>query len=146
MAEEAIEEAIRSGAFDDLPGRGKPLNLINNPYAPGTELAYQLLKDNQYTLPWISERVAVLAAIQDLRDEISTSWIAYQNEYRAAEDDGHRLALTQEWHELLAAWESFITSLNKDITTLNLKQPGEKLEILKLALGSELDRTGARRA
>jgi DnaJ family protein C protein 28 len=146
VAEEAIEEAIRSGAFDDLPGRGKPLNLINNPYAPGTELAYQLLKDNQYTLPWISERAAVLAAIQDLRDEISTAWITCQGGYRKAGDDSRKLELTQEWHELLLVWETSIASLNKDIATLNLKQPGGRLEIVKLSLGSELERAGARLA
>lgn len=28
MVEESIEEAIRSGVFDNLPGRGKPLKLI----------------------------------------------------------------------------------------------------------------------
>jgi hypothetical protein len=44
-----IEEAMRSGAFDDLPGKGKPLKLSINPYAPETELAYQLLRENDYT-------------------------------------------------------------------------------------------------
>ncbi|MGD8583860.1 MAG: DUF1992 domain-containing protein [Chloroflexota bacterium] len=145
LAEEAIEEAMRSGAFDNLPGRGKPLNLINNPYAPGTELAYQLLKDNQYTLPWISERAGLLARIQDLRDEIGSSWRWYQGEYHAVEDS-QRLALIQEWSALTASWEERIIALNKDIATVNLKQPGHKLEILKLALNRELDRTGARRA
>lgn len=145
VAEEAIEEAIRSGAFDDLPGRGKPLNLINNPYAPGSELAYQLLKDNQYTLPWISERAGLLARIQNLRDDITSSWAAYQAEYRSAVDNSQRLALIQEWSALLVSWEEAITSLNKDIATVNLKQPGDQLEILKLTLENELERARARR-
>jgi hypothetical protein len=145
LAEEAIEEAIRSGAFDNLPGRGKPLTLINNPYAPGTELAYQLLKDNQYTLPWISERAGLLARIQELRDEIVSFWALYQDEYRAAIDDGQRLTLTQEWSVLVTSWEEAIIGLNKDIATLNLKQPGGRLEILKLAINGEIKRAGASR-
>jgi DnaJ family protein C protein 28 len=144
-AEEAIEEAMRAGDFDDLPGRGKPLNLINNPYAPGTELAYQLLKDNQYTLPRISERAALLADIQELRDQISNTWIEYQDEYCVAPDDSQRLDLIQGWSELVSSWEESIAGLNKDIATLNLKQPGGQLEILKLSLATELDRAGARR-
>lgn len=146
LAEEAIEEAIRSGAFDNLPGRGRPLNLINNPYAPGTELAYQLLKDNQYTLPWISERVSLLARIQDLRDEIASSWRWYRSEYQAVVSHDRRLGLVQEWSAVVVAWEERIAALNKDVLTVNLKQPGDQLEILKLALDSELARAGARRS
>lgn len=146
LAEEAIEKAMRAGVFDNLPGRGKPLNLINNPYAPGTELAYQLLKDNQYTLPWISERVSLLTRIQELRDDIASSWRWFQGEYRAEVDNGRRMGLTQDWSDLVFSWEARIASLNKEIATTNLKQPGAQLEILKLRLGNELDRAGARRA
>jgi hypothetical protein len=35
--------------------------------------------------------------------------------------------------------------INKQIANVNLKQPGEKLEILKLTLESELARVGASR-
>jgi len=146
LAEEAIEEAIRSGVFDNLPGRGKPLNLLTNPYAPGTELAYQLLKDNQYTLPWISERVSLLARIQELRDEIALSWSRYAEGYGVAGDDNQRLGLVQEWSALVISWEERIGAMNKEIATVNLKQPGDSLEILKLALNRELQRAGARQA
>ena len=144
MAEEVIEEAMRSGAFDDLPGRGKPLKLINNPYAPGTELAYQLLRDNQYTLPWISERASLLTRIESLRHEISQSWSGYRAEYQASSDDSHRLPVAQEWQQLLVLWAGEIADLNQEIATLNLKQPGHQLEILKLSLTAELSRAGAR--
>jgi DnaJ family protein C protein 28 len=143
IAEEAIEEAMRAGAFDNLPGSGKPLTLINNPFAAGTELAYQLLKDNQYTLPWISERVGLLASIQGLRDEIALSWRRYQDDYCAESDDNRRLRLAEEWSHLTATWEERISRLNRDIATLNLKQPGAQLEIMTLSLGSELDRAVA---
>ncbi len=146
LAEEAIEEAMRSGAFDNLPGRGKPLNLVTNPYAPGTELAYQLLKNNEYTLPWISERVSLLARIQELRDEIASSWRWYRGEYQAGADDSRRLGLAQEWTLLMVGCEERVSNLNQDIATVNLKQPGHQLEILKLTLDRELGRAGARRA
>lgn len=146
LAEEAIEEAMRSGAFDNLPGQGKPLNLVNNPYAPGTELAYQLLKDNEYTLPWISERVSLLARIQALRDEIASAWRWYEGDYQADANESRRLGLAQEWSALVVGWEERISALNEEIANVNLKQPGHQLEILKLALHRELGRAGARRA
>ena len=144
LAEEAIEEAIRLGAFDNLPGRGRPLKLVNNPYAPGTELAYQLLQDNQYTLPWIAERTSLLARIQALREEIRQTWAQCLSDYQAMEGDSGRLDLADYWREMLADWEGRIIKLNKEIADLNLKQPGDQLEIVKLSLDVELVRVGAR--
>lgn len=143
MAEESIEEAIRSGVFDNLPGRGKPLKLIENPYAPGTELAYQLLRDNQYTLPWISQRMSLLARIESLREEIRLSWCDHQAAYEASSNTVDRLSLAQHWQEMLASWAELIREQNKEIATLNLKQPADYLEIMKLSLDRELTRAGA---
>lgn len=149
LAEEAIEEAIRLGAFDNLPGRGRPLKLLNNPYAPGTELAYQLLQDNQYTLPWIAERTSLLSRIQALRDEIGRIWTEYAAEYQAISENSTgaqpaRMELADSWRGQLTDWEEQISGLNKEIADLNLKQPGVQLEIMKLSLTVELARAGAR--
>jgi hypothetical protein len=32
VAEDKIQSALKAGAFDHLPGLGKPLELINEPY------------------------------------------------------------------------------------------------------------------
>jgi len=99
--DEVIEEAIRTGTFDDLPGKGKPLKLVNNPYAPETELAYQLLKDNHYTLPWFSQRQEVLEQIDAFRIELRQTWSKYQVEYREARSGTVRLALATRWNRYL---------------------------------------------
>ncbi len=145
VMEDLFEEAMRSGAFDDLPGRGKPLNLFKNPYAPGTELAYQLLKDNNYTLPWIAQRQEILADIDNLRAEIGRDWRCYYAEFLPARDALIRASLERGWRQRLDAWDKQIATLNKRIAGLNLKQPGQGLEILKLTLESELYRAGASR-
>jgi DnaJ family protein C protein 28 len=55
LVERRIQEAMAAGAFDRLPGQGKPLNLTRNPYLdPSLELAFGLLKNNGYTPEWIS--------------------------------------------------------------------------------------------
>jgi DnaJ homolog subfamily C member 28 len=84
VMEELIEEAMRDGSFDNLPGRGKPLNLSTNPYSPETELAFQLLKNNRYTLPWIAERNALLDQIDGFRRQVGDTGRFYQTEYRVA--------------------------------------------------------------
>ncbi len=144
--DEVIEEAIRAGAFDDLPGKGKPLKLAKNPYAPETELAYQLLKDNHYTLPWISQRQEILEQIDAFRIELRRIWDRYQPEYREARSGTIRLALTTRWNRHLDEWQEQVQEINNKIANVNLKQPGEKLEIIKLSLDNELDRVGASRS
>lgn len=145
VMDELIEEAMRAGVFDDLPGYGKPLKMTNNPYAPGTELAYQLLKDNNYTLPWIAERQQVLEEIAGFRADIGRIWLRYQAEYQPARSEMVRQSLRLGWGRYLAYWQDRIEKINKRIADVNLKQPGEKLEILKLTLENELTRVGAPR-
>ena len=141
--DEVIEEAMRAGAFDNLPGRGKPLKLNTNPHAPETDLAYQLLKDNDYTLPWIAERKEVIAAIDALRDDISLVWQRYYAEFRVTRSDTVRMALSLDWLKRQEAWQERIKKINQRIADVNLKQPGERFEILKLTLDGELTRAGA---
>ena len=45
--EEQIRAAQERGAFDHLPGAGKPLNLDENPFAGERALAFSLLKSQQ---------------------------------------------------------------------------------------------------
>ncbi|WP_243522255.1 DUF1992 domain-containing protein [Bacillus pseudomycoides] len=48
-----IKRAEKSGAFDDLPGKGKPLNIDKNlSYNPEKQL-YKTLKDNHVLPRWI---------------------------------------------------------------------------------------------
>jgi hypothetical protein len=59
-ADEALREAMQRGDFDNLPGRGKPLKLDDDPYAPPEmRLANQLLKDNDFVPDWIAESRAL---------------------------------------------------------------------------------------
>lgn len=46
LAEERIREAIDRGDFDDLPGKGKPLDLEDDRHLPDDlRLAYKILKN-----------------------------------------------------------------------------------------------------
>lgn len=67
LAERRIREAMEEGAYDDLPGRGKPLDLRVDPYVdPATRLGNELLRNNGYSLPWIE----TARELRRLRDEL----------------------------------------------------------------------------
>jgi len=72
---QAIEEAMREGAFDNLPGKGKPLNLNENPNEPpDMAMANKILKNNDTTPPWIGDRKKLLEDIESLRAEMAQRW------------------------------------------------------------------------
>jgi hypothetical protein len=48
VAENMIEEAIRQGVFDDLPGKGQPLDLSCDPFeSPLAPTIRRILRDNE---------------------------------------------------------------------------------------------------
>ena len=52
VVEEKIREAIRAGAFDDLPGAGKPLDLDDDKLIPeDLRMAYRILKNAGFVPP-----------------------------------------------------------------------------------------------
>ena len=59
MARNKIDEAIRSGEWDDLPGKGQPLHLEDDSDVPEhLRLANKVLRDANVTPPWIDEHCA----------------------------------------------------------------------------------------
>ncbi len=66
MAEEKIREAQRSGAFDNLPGKGKPLEKEDLSSVPeDLRMAYHLLK-NAHMLPPEMELCRDIHSLWDL--------------------------------------------------------------------------------
>ena len=57
VVEERIKEAIREGAFDDLPGAGKPLVLDDDRMVPeDLRMAYRILKNSGFVPPELETR------------------------------------------------------------------------------------------
>ena len=138
-----VEEAAKQGAFKNLKGKGKPLDLRKNPFAPeGKELAFDLLQNNDLAPAWIIERKEVQAAIATLRTQIRRD-IAYyldeQSQSDAQSADVNNMAIDDIMPQVrIEKWRTEIGNINKKIDTLNLTQPIAHLEILKLRLSEEL--------
>ena len=81
IAEERILDAQRAGAFDDLPGKGKPLNLEDLSWVPeDLRIGYHVLK-NAHVLPPEAELLKDIHTLEDLLKHV--------------EDDGQRRALAK---------------------------------------------------
>ena len=81
IAEERIKEAQRAGAFDNLPGKGKPLDLEDLSWVPeDLRIGYLVLK-NAHVLPPEAELLKDIRTIEDLLKHV--------------EDEGERRALAK---------------------------------------------------
>jgi len=68
LVERRIREAQDNGLFDQLPGKGKPLDLTRNPFVkPGWESAYRVLEANGFTLDWIELDKAIRTELEECR-------------------------------------------------------------------------------
>ena len=55
-AERKIREAMAEGAFDNLTGKGRPLNLEEDPFEdPSLRMAHRLVRNNGFAPPWVEE-------------------------------------------------------------------------------------------
>jgi len=141
-----IEEAMRNGAFDNLRGHGKPLDLQRNPFVPeDQEMAFNILKNNDVTPSWIGERTSTLKAVEQWRAGLHNLINYYQAEKQKATTDAMRQQLQARWAAQLQRWATEIINLNKRIELVNLAQPIAHLEIYKLLLDEELKRVGVTR-
>ena len=139
--EEAIQEAQKRGDFDNLPGKGKPLaQLQGNSHAPEKELAFQLLKDNDYTLGWISRRNQTQNEIDAFRVDLQTKIDHYRAEWLASDHPDHRQPLLYYWRKQITTWETTLKTLNDRIRTANLQTPLDHLHLITLGLEMELKR------
>ncbi|NLI83236.1 MAG: DUF1992 domain-containing protein [Deltaproteobacteria bacterium] len=76
IAEEKIREAIKNGEFEDLPGKGKPLNLEEERHLPAhLRLAYKILKNADCLPPELELRKEIrtmetlLSGVRDAQEK-----------------------------------------------------------------------------
>lgn len=63
-----IKKAEKNGHFDNLPGKGKPLNLGRDYFNPPEKQLYKTLKDNHILPRWVE----LANEIDQLKEEITT--------------------------------------------------------------------------
>ena len=141
LVNQRIEEAMQRGAFDNLRNKGKPLDPSPEPYVPpDMQMANSLLKNNELTPAWISDRAAVLAGIEHFRAKLLRAAADFAQERAEAATPQRLTELDDLWGRYVESWRAEIVEINKHILTQNLKQPVTFLEIYPLRLEDEVRR------
>jgi DnaJ family protein C protein 28 len=138
VIDEKIRQAMKDGEFDDLPGKGKPLDLEENPYQdPAWRLASHLLRNSGYSLPWIETRREIEASLETARVALERSWDWRSSALKAGADE---LLAQQEWGRALQAFQRVIADLNQRIFSYNLEVPSDQFQLRKISAEKDIDR------
>ncbi|KAM8976994.1 dnaJ homolog subfamily C member 28 [Pelodytes ibericus] len=117
LVEDLIQESMAKGDFDNLSGKGKPLDKFSScPHIdPMTHNLNRILIDNGYQPEWIGLQKEIRETIDKLRSEISASRKKLGNPMTPAQ--------SQRWVEACQLFEEEISQLNKRVNDFNLVVP-----------------------
>jgi DnaJ homolog subfamily C member 28 len=125
--EELLRQALKEGKFDNLPGKGKPLHLDeSNPHVDSSyELAYHIIKEAGYTLPWIETLHEIENDLDIARHELLRAW-NWRNKSLSA--DFPKIYVNAEWEGALEVFQDKLDQLNKRIRDYNLEVPNLRFQ------------------
>jgi DnaJ family protein C protein 28 len=137
--EEQLLKAIEEGKFDDLPGKGKPLRLDEvNPNADSDwELAYHIIKESGFTLPWIEDMHEIEKDLEAARGELKRAW-KWLVIYLSADVPEDKASV--EWKRAQADFKDKLEILNKRIRNYNLEVPNMRFQRPLLSYEKEIDK------
>jgi DnaJ homolog subfamily C member 28 len=123
--EEQLRKAIEEGKFDNLPGKGKPLHLDDaNPYADADwELAYHILKESGFTLPWIETLHEIENDIEAARKELQVAWEWFGSSSSQSQPGSDPYP---DWERSQSAFKDKLVALNQRIRNYNLQVPNPR--------------------
>jgi DnaJ homolog subfamily C member 28 len=135
--EEHIRRAIEDGQFENLPGKGKPLNLDENSIEdPEWRLANKILKDGGFSLPWIENRREIEEGLASARADLSRAW-AWREKSLSGEEPAD--SLEAEWKRAEAAFRGKVITLNKKIFNYNLEVPSINFQRMSINVEKEIE-------
>ena len=112
LVEKKIREAMEAGEFDDLPGKGQPLDLRENPFEdPDLRMVHRLLRNAGFAPAWIEERKDIDAELEKARVQLTRAWLLYGS------DRDH------DWQRNIVEFRDKVAELNERIKIYNLKTP-----------------------
>lgn len=136
--EELIRQAMFAGKFSDLPGKGKPLHLADNPHAnPEWRLAYHLLQSNGFGLPWIEQRHEIEQEFTAACGVLQRNW-AWRNSVEAKKFPAEQVE--SEWQLALDGFSNHVQHLNQRIRDYNLQSPMVNFQMPAIELQHEIER------
>lgn len=81
VVEQRIWHSMEEGHFDNLPGKGKPLDLSINPHAdPAEDTLYRILSRNKCAPEWVELNKEIRNGISEWRLALKKAWACKEGE------------------------------------------------------------------
>ena len=136
--DEIIRRAMEAGQFDNLPGKGKPLNLEDNPHEdPAWRMAHHVLRNGGFSLPWIETLHEIETGLEEARLALRRVWAWRETSLSEGKDFQW---VEAEWQRAVGAFQEQITSLNKRIQSYNLEVPNDRFQRQPLNAEGEFEK------
>ena len=137
LIDKQIREAMERGEFDDLSGKGEPIDLSENPFEdPDWRLAHRMLRNAGFAPYWLEERKDIDAELALARSHLARVWTLRQN----ARNTQHENSAMARWQQELETFRKKIEELNRRISAWNLKTPAEAFHRKRINLEAEIER------
>jgi DnaJ family protein C protein 28 len=116
LTEKKLREAIENGEFDDLPGKGEPIDLRENPFEdPDLRVVHRLLRNAGFAPAWIEERKDIDAEFEAARTKLSRAWSLFGKDGKTPSHS--------EWERSVSEFREKVAELNQRTRIYNLKAP-----------------------
>jgi DnaJ family protein C protein 28 len=116
LTEKKLREAIENGEFDDLPGKGEPIDLRENPFEdPDLRTVHRLLRNAGFAPAWIEERKDIDAELAAAQPKLSRAWALF--------GEGGKAKSEAEWERSVKEFREQVVELQQRIRIYNLKAP-----------------------
>ena len=122
--EEIIRNAQAKGEFDNLKGEGKPLKREEHPLAGENKMAFKMVKEAGFTLPFIEEQQKLRAQLEEIKNKLLTAGRSYTGDPFS----------TTRWKHAQRIFRAEAADYNKAARTYNLKAPHVKFHVHPLMI------------
>ncbi|XP_015898598.3 uncharacterized protein LOC107432057 [Ziziphus jujuba] len=128
IVEQRIWHSMEEGQFENLPGKGKPLNLNTNPHAdPAEDTLYRILSRNNCAPEWVELNKEIRSNVSQWRLALKKAWTNRCNGDHS------------KWAESSQALKIQLRDINNKVFRYNLIVPFGR-QIFGLNWQKELDR------
>ncbi|KAL9269016.1 DnaJ homolog subfamily C member 28-like protein [Drosera capensis] len=112
VVEQRIWQSMEEGHFENLPGKGKPLDLSTNPHAdPAEDTLYRILSKNKCAPEWVELNKEIRTRVAEWRTALKKAW--------ANKCEGYE----SNWIESSKALKGQIRDINNMVFRYNLIVP-----------------------
>ncbi|KAK1315007.1 hypothetical protein QJS10_CPA06g00180 [Acorus calamus] len=128
VVEQRIWHSMEEGQFENLPGKGKPLEFASNPHAdPADDTLYRILAKNGCAPEWVERNKEIQNRIAEWRLALKRAWANKSNHNGT------------KWSKDSEALKAEMRNINKKVLHYNLIVPFAR-QMFGLKWEKELDR------